>query len=155
MSNHLDSFGAQLNQSQFFRIFALGCFDSFITLPITITRMVINIVRTVPQFTFYPGWTSIHSNWEPGLLPKSKWSISKLGVFEINWDEWVNPFYAMVFFGLFGLTADARKGYRRFFYFIRRPFCVRQAESVQDSLPEMFENGGEASITVMSNFTSR
>lgn len=155
MTNHLDSFDMELNQSQFFRMFALGCFDSFITLPITITGLVGNIVGTGPLFSFYQGWTFMHSNWEPELFPKSMWSSIKWNVFSLDWDKWVNPFWALVFFSLFGLTTDARKGYRRVYRLLIRHFSVRPAESMKESLPDMFGIAREASMTATSNVSNR
>lgn len=155
MSGHLDSFGAGLNQSQFFRMFALGCFDSFTALPINIVDLVSSFVRTGPSFRFYQGWTVIHSDWEPVLFPKSAWSTVTWDVFGMHWVEWVNPFLATVFFALFGLTPEARKGYRRFFRFIGKSFGVKQAESVKESFSEMFGDSREANTTAMSNISTR
>lgn len=154
MSNHLGSFGAELNQSQFFRMFALGCFDSFITLPITFTGLVSNVIGSGPSFNFYQGWTFIHSNWEPVLVPKSIWASFKWSAFSVYWDQWVNPFFALVFFALFGLTPEAREGYRRAFRCISRPFGVQREESVKD-LPGMFEHGGVTNASATSNVSSR
>lgn len=155
MRGRLDSSTTELDQSQFFRMFTLGCFDSIITLPTSVTSLVGNIVLTSPQLDFYQGWTFIHSDWEPSLVPKSMWSMDKWEAFSVYWDAWINPFFALVFFALFGLTPGARKGYRRFFHFVGKPLGVRPAEEVKDSLPEMFGEGGAVNITDTSNISSR
>lgn len=145
MSDHLDSFDAELDESQFPRIFALGCFDALLTMPITIMIMVTNIVVTVLLFNFYQGWTFIHSNWEPVIIPKSIWSTTKLGVFSVHWDEWINPFFALIYFTLFGLTPEARKGYRKLVCLVRRPFGATQGDGTKEGLPS----------TATSNISSR
>lgn len=156
MSEYLDSFNADLDESQFFRMFAFGCFDSFITLPISITSLVANIARTGPSFVFYKGWTYNHSDWEPVLYPKSMWSTKKWSVFSLYWGEWINPFLALVFFVLFGLTPEARKGYRRLFRFLGRPFGLMQGGRTEDELPDVvFKSGRGTSADVASNVSSR
>lgn len=136
-------------------MFTLGCLDAFITLPITITGLVGNIIGIGPLFSFYLGWTAIHSDWEPTFFAKSMWSKIKWNVVSLSWDKWVNPFWALVFFSLFGLTPEARKGYRKLYRFLTNPFGVRPAESVEESLPRMFESAGEANATITSNVSSR
>lgn len=156
MSDHLDSLDVELNHSQFFRMFALGCFDSFITLPISITGTVGNIVSSSPKLVFYQGWTAMHSDWEPIFIPRSIWSTDKLFVFALHWDEWINPFFALVFFALFGLTLGARKGYCKFLCFLVRPFGVRQADHTEESLPDVVFNSGRGTdASATSNISSR
>lgn len=155
MSAHLDSFDAGLNQSYIYRVFALGCFDAFITLPISLINLVISIQLT-PIFYFYQGWTFIHSDWGPFLYSRSMWSTFKWSVFSVRWDEWINPFLALVFFSLFGLTPDARQGYRRLFCFLKRPFGVRQKVSTEEGLPDVaFKSGRGTNTTDTSNVSSR
>lgn len=154
MSDHLDSFGADLNQSQFFRMFALGCFDSFITLPITVTALVTSIIQLGPLFSFYQGWTIIHSGLEPSFIPKSAWSTIKLGVFSVHWDEWINPFLALVFFALFGLTPKARKGYCNLFRFLRIPIAVSQSNSTEEVLPDVVFKSGRGTNATTSSYIS-
>lgn len=154
VNNTLDS-ADEPSKSQFFRLFTLGYLDAFITVPIAITGLAGNIIVTGSFFSFYQGWTIIHSDWELELFPKSMWSKITWNVFSVYWDKWIIPFWALVFFSLFGLTPEARKGYRRLYYYLGRPFGVRQAESMTESLPEMFGNGGEANRTVTSNVSSR
>lgn len=159
MRSYLDSGDAEISQGHFYRMFALGCFDIFITLPITTTDMVTDIVGFGPGFMFYQGWTYIHDNWEPNIVLKSVWSKEKWGAFSAHWNEWINVLLALAFFFLFGLTSEARKGYRRFFRFLARPFGVKQVDNSQktdDMLPEaVFKSGTGTNATVTSNISSR
>lgn len=156
MSDHLNSTDTEPSERDFFRVFALGCFDAFITQAISITIMVKNTAVDGPYLTFYQGWSFIHSDWEPASIPKSMWSTSKGAASAVYWDKWVNLVYALVFFALFGLTSDARKGYHRFYRFLGRPFGIGQAESMEDELPgAVFKSGRGTNATATSNISSR
>lgn len=156
MREHLNSFDAELDRGQLLRMLALGCFDTFITLPISITGVVTNVVGNDSLLKFYQGWTFIHSHWEPILTPKSVWLTNKMTTLSVYWDEWINPFIAFVFFALFGLTPEARKGYHKLFRFLRRPFSARQGNSVDEGLPDVvFTSGRGTNATAMSNISSR
>lgn len=137
-------------------MFALGCFDLIVTLPTGICNMVVSITELGPLFVFYPGWTFNHSDWQPESFPTSMWSTMKRTEFALHWDEWINPFYAVVFFALFGFTPEARKGYCRLFRFLMRPFGVRQAVTTEEGLPDVvFESGRGTNATVTSNASNR
>lgn len=158
MNDHLDSIDAELNQSQFFQLFALGCFDSLIILPIGITSLAADIVDEGAQFKFYQGWSLIHSDWAPVLLPKRIWSTLGWNEFSVYWSEWINPFFALVFFTLFGLTPEARKGYRNCFHFLGSPLGVGQTTTSEEGLPEVVFKSGRGTNTAdtgSSNVSSR
>lgn len=156
MSNYLDSREAEISQSDFYRMFALGSFDSLLTLPISTIQLAFDFAGSGTQFSFYQGWTFIHSNWEPVLVPKTIWSTNKWSVIAVYWNGWTGPFTAVVFFALFGLTPGARKGYRRLFDFLCRPFGVRKAESTEDVLPDVvFKSGRRTNATVTTIISSR
>lgn len=154
MNEYLDSTGEGLSQSHFNRMLALGCFDIFITLPIVIILLVIDILDG-GKFEFYQGWTYIHTQWEASPVPKSEWSATIWNRFLLRWDEWINPFYAVVFFLLFGLTPEARDGYRRVFHFLARPFRAQRANSTEDVLPDViFKSGKDLHESITSNTSS-
>lgn len=156
MKDYLDSCDAELSQSHFYRMLALGCFDSFITLPLSITTMVTNIVEIGADFNFYQGWTFIHSGWEPELFRKSRWSMSKWNKLTVYWVEWSNAFLALAFFALFGLTLEARRRYHRLFYLLCRPFQAKKEAVAEKELPEaVFKSGRRTDVTITSNVSSR
>lgn len=158
MHDYLDSCDVELSQSHFYRMFALGSFDSFITLPITITDLATTFVTVGPRLIFYQGWTSLHSGWEPVHVSKGLWSMEKSNAFLVYWAEWIDPFLALVFFALFGLTPGARKGYRRFILSLGRPFGVTQVpvETTEDVLPQaVFKSGRGTNATITSNITGQ
>lgn len=149
MNEYLGSSGEGLDQGQFYRMLALGCFDIFVTLPINLASLILDITADGHQFTFYQGWTFIHSNWEPVLLPKSVWSTNKWTTFGIYWNQWFNPFFALAFFLLYGLTPEAKRGYRRLFNLLGRLLGSKQDDSAEEALPEaIFKSGEGTSVTI-------
>lgn len=65
---------------------------------------------------FWPGWATIHSDWEQHLIPVSMWiAYGYSSVFSLKYSEWANAIYAIGFFVIFGLTESSRKRYRTIF----------------------------------------
>jgi len=154
MNEYLGSSDEGLSQSHFNRMLALGCFDILITLPIVIILLVVDIFASA-HFEFYQGWTYIHTEWEAALVPKSEWSATIWDRFLLRWDEWINPFFALVFFILFGLTPEARDGYRRLFRFLIKPLGVKSTAGTAEILPDaIFKDGKDLNETVTSNTSS-
>lgn len=156
MRKVLDSCNAEPSQNDFYRLLALCCFDSLITLPITIIDLVVIIVSLGPLFTFYQGWTFLHTDWEPILTPKSTWSTLKWSVFGVHWNEWINVFLSLIFFALFGLTREAKKRYRRFLHLLRKPFGMKQQATRDEELPDVvFTSGRGTNVTLTSNTSAK
>lgn len=157
MNEYLGSNAEGMSRSHFFRVLALGCFDTVITLPIGIEDLVGNIVVELPfGLELYQGWKTLHSDWAPILVPKSLWSMYTWDVFNLHWDEWINPFYALVFFTLFGLGPEARKGYRRFFRLLGRPFRAppQSAETEEVLAKAVFRDGRGTIVSTVSETSS-
>lgn len=151
MNEYLGSSEETLSQSHYYRILALGCFDIFITLPIGVTELIVGLHET-DSLKFYEGWTVIHSNWDPVLIPRSVWSAKKWGAFSVHWGQWVNLVFAVAFFALFGLTPEAKKGYQSFFHPLSRRFGVKRSE---EALPiAVFANRRGLNATFISNASS-
>lgn len=58
--NEFLSSSSTVNHSSYLRILALGCLDIFVTLPIGILGLVVDVKENV--IVFYPGWTELHTN---------------------------------------------------------------------------------------------
>lgn len=100
---------------------AVGCLDILVTLPFTLIILTIDIKGS--SFKFYQGWRSLHADWQPIFVPKKEWEMDGFwSIFSVKWDEWINPFWSLVFFLLFGTTAQARARYWRVFWFVAKPF---------------------------------
>lgn len=155
MNAYLDSSDKGLNRNHFYRMLALGCFDVFITLPSNTTSLIISALNG-ESIEFYEGWTFIHSEWEPILIPKTVWSIDKWTTFLMYWDMWINPLFALIFFALFGFTAEAKECYRRLLHILCRPFRSKQAAGAEDLLPDVvFKSEREIDVTITSSISSR
>lgn len=120
MNTFLDSNSA-VNRLNYWGMIALGCLDSLVTLPLVSMGLMIDI-RENP-FEFYQGWTFLHKDWKPLLIPKSVWVSSGFwGIFNVKWGECINPLFALIFFLLFGTTPQARARYSHVLWFIAKAF---------------------------------
>lgn len=141
-----------LSQSHFTRMLLLGCFDILITLPIVVLLLAIDILSSSSPFSFYQGWTYDHTGWAPVFVTKDEWDANKWNRVLLRWDEWINPFFALVFFVLFGLTGEAREGYRRALRAVIRPFSRKRGGDSGEGLPEVvFKVGKDVNETFTSS----
>lgn len=124
MNEFLSSSGS-MSHNTYLRILALGCLDVFVTLPIGVLGLAVDIKEN--RIVFYQGWTTIHSFWEPQQVTKEMWTVTPFGTFDVKWNEWISVFFALVFFVLFGLTSEAREKYRRVLRFVLRPVGLKYA----------------------------
>ncbi|KAI0311319.1 GPCR fungal pheromone mating factor [Amylostereum chailletii] len=115
-----------MHRSNFFRILAIGCLDTIITLPLGILNITRSVLQTINNATtglpFWPGWSAIHDDWEPVQLLASEWKTDKWNELSIRLLMWKNAPLALVYFLIFGLTGEARATYRRMFWTAVRPF---------------------------------
>lgn len=107
-----------VTRSDFYRLFALGCFDIIVTLPLGIINVVSILLETDGSIQFYSGWGVTHSDWSEGpfFLTKDEWFEAGFWTrFVVYLDEWLPPFLCLAFFAIFGLTKDTRNMYLRVF----------------------------------------
>lgn len=135
-----------MNQVNFIRIMILGCADAIITLPLNTAGLI--IVSFQNKLDFWPGWTVVHSDFD--IIPQISsdvWRDLIMTKISIEWSEWVYVGLSILFFALFGLTGDARRGYVRFFWSFmaffgyKRP--VEHDLSVVEFGPGFDETSGE------------
>ncbi|KAI0309274.1 pheromone A receptor-domain-containing protein [Amylostereum chailletii] len=109
---------ASVNRAKYIRVFAIGCIDILLTLPIGFLIFATDIQNTVAgDIGFWPGWSSIHEDWdEPVPIPAAEWRSTRLSAFGTIWGEYINVVFALLFFALFGLTGDARAFYYHAFW---------------------------------------
>lgn len=137
--HHRREVNAYLNESpaidrdQCYRIMALGCFDIMITLPFAIANMVNNYLEGHESLIFYPGWSYVHTDWQPVLIPKSEWSSDSYLAFSIRWNETINVVLAVIFFVLFGVTRSSRENYKQIFWAAARIFGFKSRANGQAS----------------------
>lgn len=115
-------------------MFALGCFDILVTLPVQILTLT-NVSVGIGPIRFWPGWSTIHSDWSPVLVPKSEWSSDPFSVWAVTWDKYLNSLNALIFFLLFGLTKEARSRYTRLFWAVVKPLGFKP--SIKQEISEV------------------
>lgn len=103
---------SHFDRRSFIKVLALGLFDIFITLPLTVYDLVQNF-SPGGITTFWPGWKIAHSEISsvPTITSVEWKSAGPLVVSSIIINEWINPLFAIVFFALFGLTENNRLWY--------------------------------------------
>lgn len=120
----------------FRRDFSRPLILSFIIIPTLMLNLVLNLsVYTIfhvraderSATVFWPGWTKIHSSWEPNLIPASLWTESGiLTKMTVRYFEYKNPVYACGLFAVYGLAESARQRYRSIFWTTVEPFGLQQ-----------------------------
>lgn len=97
-------------------------FPLILNIPIYIAVTVGNSKFLRPFYFFWPGWSNIHTNWEPNLITVSDWKAADFSnVFSMKYFVWTGPVYAIGFFAIFGLTEESRKLYRSAFWAAVKP----------------------------------
>lgn len=96
------------------RILALSSVDILLSLPVGLISFYLNMVqkRSIP---FWPGWKTIHDNWEPETISFQSWRACSWERFIVHWHEWLCVVYAIAIFALFGVSHDARGVYKKAF----------------------------------------
>ncbi|KZV69825.1 hypothetical protein PENSPDRAFT_652092 [Peniophora sp. CONT] len=105
-----------VTRTNYFRILVLASLDILLTLPIGIVSITLDVVQSlsVDEFPFYPGWTFLHTDWEPfGVSYTELQADGTASLAEKYFGQWTSPILAFVIFGLFGVTPEARASYWR------------------------------------------
>lgn len=101
-----------MERARYIRVLALGCVDILLSLPVGIISFVLS-VGVGPTIPFWPGWSEIHTAWAPLPTTAEQWLSDPWFRFRIYWNSWVNVFFAVTIFALFGLNPESRKVYGR------------------------------------------
>ncbi|KZV69827.1 fungal pheromone STE3G-protein-coupled receptor, partial [Peniophora sp. CONT] len=115
----IDSFlrsNTSVSRTNYFRILVLASLDILLTLPIGIVNITLKIVQalSVNEFPFYPGWTFLHTDWEPFGVSYTELQAEDTANFAGTYfAQWTSPVLAFIIFGLFGVTPEARASYWR------------------------------------------
>ncbi|VDB95841.1 unnamed protein product [Peniophora sp. CBMAI 1063] len=95
----------------------LASIDIVLTLPIGIVTIAMEVVTALSppkDFPFYPGWTYLHTRWDPFSYPYAAQEAFGTAFLAQNYiAEWTSPVLAFAIFGLFGFTSGARASYLR------------------------------------------
>ncbi|KAI0308728.1 GPCR fungal pheromone mating factor, partial [Amylostereum chailletii] len=106
-------------RSRYFRLLTLGCVDAFITLPVGIMLLAVQLrspsnygLRPItvsvqlrsPSFAgFWPGWSIVHSktDWPPQPVSAVEWGQTVWSRFGVYFDEWICVLDGVLFFAFF------------------------------------------------------
>ncbi|VDB95847.1 unnamed protein product [Peniophora sp. CBMAI 1063] len=116
-NNFMRSDASSISTNVYLRILALASIDILLTLPIGIVNIALNISSTVVSIDtvpLYPGWTALHSDWEPVSYTYAE--LETFGRSELArnyFSYWTSPVLAFAIFCLFGVTSEARASYWR------------------------------------------
>ncbi|VDB95536.1 unnamed protein product [Peniophora sp. CBMAI 1063] len=105
-----------ISRSCYLRVLALASVDIIFSLSLNTTGFVLYLLPYIGSDqpdSFYPGWDSAHSDWSPKSHAYAGLGTEKALLF---FTRWTTPIFAIVIFGLFGLTQGARASYREAFW---------------------------------------
>jgi pheromone a factor receptor len=109
--------------NHYIRLFMLSGIDILITIPLNIWYFTTFFQIPVSP---WPGWKFVHSNWsqiEQYTTADVKSSPPMFYQFEVT--RWMCVVYGFVFFGLLGVTAEARKHYWSAWKSVSKLLCLQ------------------------------
>jgi pheromone a factor receptor len=119
MSQFLSS-NAQVTFSRYFRLMALACMDTLLTIPLGAYNIWVN-VNSGPDP--WRGWADAHWGFSRvGTFPAILWRNDPTGRLSFNLTRSFIIVCAVVFFAFFGFADEARKNYRKVFWGVARRF---------------------------------
>jgi hypothetical protein len=80
----------------------MGCALAATIVPIGILSLVLDARSTT---SFWPGWTTVHSDETPSVMLASEWMHSRWEGFGFHFTQWINTLYAIFFFATYGTTS--------------------------------------------------
>jgi Pheromone A receptor len=93
--------------NQYIRLFMLCGIDSLITISLNIWYF-----RTWFPTYPWPGWKLIHSNWSQiSFATAAELAGAPQALYQLEIARWVCVGYGFIFFGFFGIAAEARTNY--------------------------------------------
>ncbi|KAJ3847043.1 pheromone receptor [Lentinula lateritia] len=125
--NQILSSNNAINPSRYLRLMVLALIDIMCTIPIGIYVIFIDL-KGVPLAPWI-SWDDTHFDFgRVVLIPAVIWRSDPTSVAALQINRWLPVICAFIFFGLFGFAEEARKQYRRGFWFIARPLGLYPAE---------------------------
>ncbi|KAF5366670.1 hypothetical protein D9757_012753 [Collybiopsis confluens] len=124
--NQLLSNNGAINPSRYLRLMLLALMDIMCTIPLGTYIVYIN----VHGYSLRPwiSWEDTHFDYgQVDLIPSVIWRSSHASTVALQINRWTPIVCAFIFFALFGFAEEARKNYRRAFWFVVKPFGFRPA----------------------------
>ncbi|VDB96275.1 unnamed protein product [Peniophora sp. CBMAI 1063] len=115
--NHFLQSNDSVSRTNYMRIIAIASVDILLTLPVGIATIVLDVQHGIAYYDsmpFFPDWTYNHTDWEPESNSYADLVGAGTSVIaQVYLSKWTSPVLALVLFGLFGLTREARASYWR------------------------------------------
>ncbi|VDB95838.1 unnamed protein product [Peniophora sp. CBMAI 1063] len=131
-----------VSHTNYLRILALASIDILLTLPFAIVSIALTIAQALESsssFSFYPGWTFLHTDWEPVAIRYVEVSSDTAYLAQLYFNNWTSPILAFAIFGLFGLTSEACTSYWRVICTVGGWFGWKPSVRVRDGPPSLGE----------------
>ncbi|TDL26576.1 STE3-domain-containing protein [Rickenella mellea] len=146
---------ANVNRQRYLRLLLFASLEICLTTPFALVSMILNLT-TLPVVP-YPGWASAHARSSVvDQLPAMVWRQSKASVVRLELSRWNVITCAVIFFGMFGFSADARKSYRVGFWTTAKLFGFKPRETpLPPRSSHQFRRRVATLATLSSGFTDR
>ncbi|KAI3609865.1 pheromone receptor STE3_Mr4.1 [Moniliophthora roreri] len=131
-----------MNTSRYLRLMVLSIVDIMFTLPLG-SYLVYVSTNGVPLLPWI-SWEDTHFNFgRVGLVPALFWRNNSQLSISIEFNRWLGPFCAFLFFALFGFASEAKKNYRLAFWWIAKKlgFQPPVAKGFKPHIPKCIPSG--------------
>lgn len=116
---------------RYFRLMALATTEILFTTPLSIFSMTVNALG--PMYPWV-SWADTHFNYSRiEQIPAFFWHQSRLVVLGLEFTRWVPVLCAFVFFAFFGFADEAKKNYRKAFWWVAGRFGFRPKDKTPAS----------------------
>lgn len=137
----------------YLRVMILACVDAVLTLPISIKEFAFSLAP--PPTTFYSGWNEVHANFSAiPIFPAGEWNTDTSSKIDVVKNLWCNPFVALIFFVVFGMTKEARTTYRKLFWMTMELFGLKEPPSRDPVLSDIrFDPATNTNVAICSTLS--
>lgn len=102
---------------RYFRLMALAATEICLSTPLSLFSMIVNL--QVGPLNKWVSWEDTHFNYSRvQQIPAFFWKKNHNTVLGMEFTRWVPVLCALIFFIFFGFADEAKKNYRRAFWFI-------------------------------------
>ncbi|KAF5382370.1 hypothetical protein D9757_009781 [Collybiopsis confluens] len=119
--NQVIASSGMINPSRYLRLMMLALIDIMCTVPLGVYTIFLSLdgVRLNPWIS----WEDTHFNFKRVVLvPSVIWRSNPETLTSLQLTRWLPVICSFIFFALFGFAGEARKNYKRAFWFVARRF---------------------------------
>ena len=131
-SQFMNSNTSSLTMSRYFRLMALATTEILLTTPLAIFTIWLN--ATASPIGPWRSWEDTHFDYfRVEQIPALFWRSNHLLVISMDFTRWTAPVCALVFFSFFGFADEAKKNYRKAFWWLAQSFGYQPQKSTKFS----------------------